>query len=123
MGCGSSWACRTCKVHLYLGYGSYGRHEERVRQWAPVLDHEGHDTLDWIDDSEYGEENDTLYQMGSYGTRGFPMLEHLSEYAYRNLESERDDAYKRAHPPKPLPESTGNLELDRKLHAWEARKK
>ena len=93
-----------------------------MRRWAPVAEHEGHDTCDWIDDYEWGAEADTLWGMGSYGARGEPILERLSEYEYRNLQRERDDEYRRAHPPKPLPESTGNVELDRKLAAWAQRR-
>lgn len=121
MGCGSLWACKTCKVRLFVGYGSYGRHEERIQRWAPQAEHDGHDTFDWIDDYEYGVEGDVLYGMGSYGSRGAPILEGVSDYTYRDLQAERDEEYRRANPPKPLAESVGNAEVDRKLKAWEAR--
>lgn len=121
MGCGSSWACQTCKLHLYVGYGSYGRHHERIQQWAPLDEHKGHDTLDWIDDYEYGVVGDTLYGIGSYGSRGEPILEGVSAYEYRDLQRERDEQWKRDYPPKPLPASTGNPDLDRKLSAWQKR--
>ena len=50
-----------------------------------LAEHEGHQLTQWIDDYEYGTENGTLYGMGSYGTRGAPILEDVDSFHYVNL--------------------------------------
>ena len=50
-----------------------------------LVEHEGHRLRAWIDDYEYGTEGDTLYGMGSYGSRGSPILEGVSQYEQINL--------------------------------------
>ena len=47
--------------------------------------HEGHRLQHWHDDYEYGVEHGTLWGMGSYGTRGAPILEHIDEFEQVNL--------------------------------------
>lgn len=54
-----------------------------------LAEHDGHKLSAWIDDYEYGTEGDTLYGMGSYGSRGFPILERVSEYEHINLWDDR----------------------------------
>ena len=79
MGCATYASCRTCKKFYYLGYGSYGWDGKR-RALFPAAVHEGHDTVQWIDDSEWGLKDGTLYAIGPYGVQGEPILEGINGY-------------------------------------------
>lgn len=67
MGTESFAACHDCRVMAYLGYGSY---HSMDRRYARFVGHDGHNTVRWCGDSEWGWEGGVLYEMGSYGTRG-----------------------------------------------------
>src|SRR5438128_2552403 len=47
-----------------------------------LVDHAGHRLIQWCDDAEYGSENGVLYMMGSYGTRGEPILEDYGAFKH-----------------------------------------
>ena len=80
MGCALRWACRTCKARADLGYGSYASVARRETR-APV-GHDGHETLTWVNDAEWGLADGTLWDMGAYGVRGTPILERVAEYTH-----------------------------------------
>ena len=86
MGCASRAACRTCKVMYDLGYGSYGSNQRRFARF-PLSEHEGHDVVFWIDDSEWGREGGTLYELGSWGSKGEPLIVGFDDYEKKDLEA------------------------------------
>lgn len=115
MGCGCTYACLDCKKIYYVGYGLYGswiyadtvaEFDARARRvvgaeenpWTEdgglrknqnirtvLLEHAGHQLSHWIDDYEWGEENGTIYGMGSYGTRGPAIIEDVASFERINL--------------------------------------
>ena len=87
MGDSTHAACATCKTAYYLGYGTYRTASQREERF-PAKAHEGHDYFIYCGDSVYGVEDGNLYQMGSYGTKGFLIVEGFDKFKKTDLSTE-----------------------------------